>query len=211
MDTTADIPRHTLSASPRREDRAQEILAAAKRAFSANGFERTSIKDIAREAGIRSPSIVHYHFASKEELLLEMVRAELMEIVGKVQERFRSAPPRERSLLAALDMLWDSLDHDPALTGLLLEAASAARHNPAVREQMQRFIASVRELIVRLIEEGLGDKARRLPVNPQAIATLIITVIEGYAMEDAASGGAASRQTREAFRSLLALIKPSRS
>lgn len=51
----------------------QEILEAALDLFSAQGFEATSMQQIAEAVGIRKPSL-YSHFAGKQEILDELVR-----------------------------------------------------------------------------------------------------------------------------------------
>jgi AcrR family transcriptional regulator len=50
------------------EDRREQIIDAALRVFSQKGFERTTNKDIAHEAGI-TPGLIYHYFESKEDLL----------------------------------------------------------------------------------------------------------------------------------------------
>jgi AcrR family transcriptional regulator len=50
----------------------QQILDAALRLFSERGFSRTTVRDIARAAGITDAAI-YYHFESKQELLQALV------------------------------------------------------------------------------------------------------------------------------------------
>jgi AcrR family transcriptional regulator len=52
--------------------RRQEILRAAAGLFRRQGFERTSVRQIAAELGIKSGSLF-YHFATKEELLVAVM------------------------------------------------------------------------------------------------------------------------------------------
>src|SRR6202171_5577177 len=49
-------------------DRRRQILAAASELFARNGFDGTSIRDIATASGVLSGSL-YYHFPSKEDLL----------------------------------------------------------------------------------------------------------------------------------------------
>ena len=54
------------------EDRREQIIDAAMRAFSQKGFTRATNKDIAREASI-TPGLIYYYFESKEALLKAII------------------------------------------------------------------------------------------------------------------------------------------
>lgn len=54
----------------------QRVIAAALRLFARDGFRRTTIRDIAWEAGITDAAI-YYHFAKKDELLTEVLNSQL--------------------------------------------------------------------------------------------------------------------------------------
>jgi len=61
-----------LSAQSRRaltEERRTQILAAAARVFARKGFERATMSDVAREAGVAAGSIYNY-FKKKSDLLV---------------------------------------------------------------------------------------------------------------------------------------------
>lgn len=55
----------------RREAKRAEIVAAARRCFSRDGFHQTSMPDIAQEAGV-SVGASYRYFAGKEEIILEI-------------------------------------------------------------------------------------------------------------------------------------------
>jgi AcrR family transcriptional regulator len=54
------------------EDRREQIMGAALRVFSQKGFERTTNKDIAQEAGI-TPGLIYHYFESKDDLLKAVI------------------------------------------------------------------------------------------------------------------------------------------
>ncbi len=78
-------------------DRRQLILHAAARLFSQQGYDRTSIRDISREAGLL-PGSVYHHFPSKDALFLAVHR-----------EGFKRVRERAGAAAALGTDPWDSL------------------------------------------------------------------------------------------------------
>jgi AcrR family transcriptional regulator len=77
-----------------------KVLSAAAHLFRKQGFERTTVRDIAAAVGIQSGSLFH-HFASKEEIL----KAVMIDVIRFNTERMRKAVddvPDARAKLRAL-------------------------------------------------------------------------------------------------------------
>src|SRR5438034_6569134 len=72
---------HSVSDQERVDRRRAQILEAASRVFARKGFHRTTVREVAREAGIADGTIYLY-FASKQELLLALLGQ-----LGRVGER----------------------------------------------------------------------------------------------------------------------------
>ncbi|HZE39556.1 MAG TPA: TetR family transcriptional regulator [Stackebrandtia sp.] len=70
---------------PGSPDTRAEILAAARDAFARDGFERSSIRRIANDAGV-DPALVHHYFGTKDQLFLAAIEAPFdpMEVLPKV-------------------------------------------------------------------------------------------------------------------------------
>jgi len=86
-----------ISTSARRaltEERRKQILDAATKVFAAKGFDRATIADIARAAGIAEGSIYNY-FKNKSDLLISIPRQVIQPPIESVlgQMRAASAPP----------------------------------------------------------------------------------------------------------------------
>lgn len=75
---TTDLARPTTVRRRRRGSllTRQRIITASMHLFSREGFPRTTVRDIAREAGITDAAI-YYHFATKKDLLQEILTANL--------------------------------------------------------------------------------------------------------------------------------------
>ena len=63
-------------AEPEAVTRREEILAIAAELFAEQGVSNTTVRDIAKKAGILSGSLYH-HFTSKDEMLDEIIQASL--------------------------------------------------------------------------------------------------------------------------------------
>jgi AcrR family transcriptional regulator len=67
------------------------ILQAALDLFSVDGFTGTSLREIAEKVGISKPAL-YYHFGSKEELLVEIVRP-IQDALDDLLDRAEAADP----------------------------------------------------------------------------------------------------------------------
>jgi AcrR family transcriptional regulator len=66
---TQELPRRGPGRRPGGADTRGEILAAARGSFAARGYDGTTIRGIAREAGV-DPALVHHYFGGKEQVFV---------------------------------------------------------------------------------------------------------------------------------------------
>ncbi|MBO3664871.1 TetR/AcrR family transcriptional regulator [Microbacterium stercoris] len=95
----------------------EEVLAAAAALFVEQGFAATSTRQIAERAGLRQASL-YYHFAGKDEMLLEL----LEESVRPTLERAREHLEAENAALALCRFVLADVDillRDPHNIGVL--------------------------------------------------------------------------------------------
>ena len=69
---------------PHRPSRRSAVVASAMELFSAPGSDTVTVAEIARDAGMTSAA-VYYHFASKDEILLEGLRAVGEQLVAETK------------------------------------------------------------------------------------------------------------------------------
>ncbi len=73
----------------RKEDRPQEITAAAFEAFAEKGFARTRVDDVAKRAGV-SKGLLYLYFKTKEELFKAVVKSVVIRRVDRLIENVAS-------------------------------------------------------------------------------------------------------------------------
>jgi AcrR family transcriptional regulator len=127
------------------------IRNAALDGFAADGVAATSIRDVAKRAGV-SPGLVQHYFASKAAL----VQAVNEYVVQIASEAFRDLP-ESGSAVDVQQQLGDtvtaSVREHP--TALLYVARCSADGEPAALQIFDAFVAIVREHWQRLADQGL--------------------------------------------------------
>jgi TetR/AcrR family transcriptional regulator, repressor for uid operon len=178
---------HTPSPSPAETeaapDRRTRILDAAERCFARAGFHRTTMQDVAVEAGM-SPGNLYRYFASKDAMvagLTERDRARVVEDFTRLStgedflERFASLArkhfedePRERAVLC-------------------LEIWAEASRNPTFTAISDEFDCEVCRRMVALFQQAQERGLIAPDVDLNALASLMITLANGLFVRRAIS------------------------
>ncbi len=135
----------------------EEILEAARAAFAANGFDRTSLRGIARAAGV-DPALVHHYFDGKEALFEEVVG-----LPHGIDELITTAVsgPREQAgerIVATFISVWDSPQGRERFQALVRSAATHADAAHLLRDFVSRTVLA--RIAAALAE---GDEGGRPP------------------------------------------------
>jgi len=152
----------------------ERILSAAAQLFAEYGFASTSMPAIAERSGITAGAI-YRHFASKAELLLEVVKRALEALPLSFE---RSDGGEDAAVLPEVAARFT----DPSLTllrQLALEVHAAARRDPEVRALLSAYNETVMRRIRALVEAaphaGLGGATR----DPEFAARALVVFLMG--------------------------------
>ena len=130
-----------------RAARREQLIRAAAAAFLSTGYEKTSMDDIAKAAGV-TRLIVYRIFESKEALYLAVIAAVLDDLAEQFEPRPKPMPVRERSSIAA--MLLGIARRHPDGFRLLWRHTS---NQPEFHELFTLFKGEATEYAVGLIKE----------------------------------------------------------
>jgi AcrR family transcriptional regulator len=137
-------------ASTRAQQKARtrsQLLAAARDAFAAHGFEGTTIREIARRAGVATGT-VFVHFPDKQGLLADVFQESLQ---AALDEAWRTLPPGPLAdrLLHLAGRLYRFYAAEPALAQVLVKESLFMGGVPGRRldDHRARFVARLEELI----------------------------------------------------------------
>lgn len=117
-----------------------EILDAAKQLFAEHGFEGTSLRQVARAAGV-DPAMIHHFFNGKDELFALSV--ELPVDPGQVLSGVDGSDPTRRAelIIRAVLRLWES-PAQPSLVAFLRGTLGSTAKTALMRQVINRTVIS---------------------------------------------------------------------
>lgn len=163
---------------PRKQGNTRTLLiAAAYKVLAQKGYEATSIKEIAREAGV-APGLIHYHFANKEELLL----AVLQEASSQYTQQMRQVPPGNTLAAGAEAALTEPRDRvglQPEWYKLRYELFALGLRTPSLLPGVASLLATGRQGIGQVVQRVVGDRS----VDHGVVAAVLLACFDGLALQ----------------------------
>lgn len=143
------------------------LLDAAERVLRNDGYAAASSRRVAEEAGLKQ-QLVYYYFRTMDELLLACFRRRTERALALLEQ----AAASERPVRA----IWETLS---SVSGarLAFEFMALANHHDGIREEVNRFLATSRQLTSDAIAKASSKGGTSLgPVTPGAAAFLLSTI-----------------------------------
>jgi AcrR family transcriptional regulator len=149
----------------------QQILEAAAKVFRRKGYDRATLRDIAREARLL-PGSLYYHIRSKEDLLRLIVEQPIRDLYAQLEDLVVAEAPAAEKLGRAIAVHLHAFDtHYPSLFVYLqnLLQVDAMRRRP-LQKQAKRYEECWQRLLVQGIQSG--EFPRNLDVKVATFAIL---------------------------------------
>jgi TetR/AcrR family transcriptional regulator, transcriptional repressor for nem operon len=159
----------------------ERIIAKAAELFNQRGLEGTSLADLMEATGLEKGGI-YRHFPSKE-----AVAAEAFDYAWEAafQERVRDLDSIPGSVDRLKHLIANFVERRSTIPGgcpLLNTAIEADDGNPVLRERARQALGKWQGLLVSIINEGIQRREIINGVNPNNVAMLIISSLEGALM-----------------------------
>jgi AcrR family transcriptional regulator len=136
-----------------REQRRQQVVAAALDVFSSVGYHAASMDDIAERAGVSKP-VLYQHFPGKLELYLAILDAGTEDLLDSARTALSSTTDNATRVRNMVNAYFDFVEDPGGAFRLVFE--SDLSNEPAVRERAQATEAELARLSADVIAADTG-------------------------------------------------------
>ena len=175
----------------RSTDRRARIVAAARRLLAEEGYDRVTMKQVAREAGV-AQGLIHYYFSGKDELLLAVLsetlegyvreqRAMMGDLLESPAEGYAEGGGLVEAALAATKGL---VSRTPEWYKLRYELFAMGLRDPQFLPGVASFLESGRRGIEESLEKIAGAAgAETSESEKNALSAVILSCFDGLALQ----------------------------
>jgi AcrR family transcriptional regulator len=158
----------------------QRIVDAAREVLLTHGHSGTSTRVVADEAGVRV-SLVHYHFGSKQRLLLAVLEQENETLLERQRALYAEPGPLAEKWRTACELL--DTDVGSGYVRVLWELWSAGLADEALAAGWRDAMGAWRKLLEAVFAEWSEERGIALPLRPRALSSLVANLFQGIEIE----------------------------
>ncbi len=171
MDSVDRPMRKTRPGSRRKPNATRSaILDAARQRLLADGYARLSTRGVADAAGVPL-SQLHYHFGSKQQLILDVLEEENSRRLARQTEMYGQDRPLWQRYEQACDFLEDDLDS--GYVRVLQEMIAAGWSDPIIGNRVGELLQDWLKLLIDVTREGEATFGPLGPFPPAELAAFV--------------------------------------
>lgn len=165
-----------------KQQKKEQILEAAKRAFIRKGYALTTMKDIIEESGY-SRGGVYLYFSSPEEMFLEIIKVNDDIFISMVKRlSINSRPVWEAILELADNLKHELLGLQNGIGPVIYEYFMTSKRNDIVQNLLNKRFAAALECLMILIDTGIKRSEFKPVFPPEEISLFLLTYLDGLEM-----------------------------
>jgi AcrR family transcriptional regulator len=162
-------------------ERAERIVDAMRRSVARRGVAGSTFDRVAREAGV-SRGLLHYHFGTKEQLLVEVVRRETELRMAALEEQLAGARNADDFVELLVVALRDTVKDDPDYVTLLFELFTLSLRNEGVAAELSELLRRTNQHVAGVLAAKQAEGVLHLRAEPEAIADVLFSLADGVAL-----------------------------
>jgi AcrR family transcriptional regulator len=166
---------------PIEDIRRVELITATMRVISEQGFERTTVRDIARAADA-SVGSVNYYFKSKDDLLRAAVAETDARFRAQVRQAVADASEYPAKLARVVDLCFPNQGEDGPDWAVFVDFWYRASRHDSYRSIFEEAHSEWIELLSQVLADGVADGVFFLSADPRDEALAFAAMIDGLAL-----------------------------
>lgn len=167
-----------------REQRRRQILKAARKVFSSNGFTKTTMEDIAREAEL-SPGTLYLYFKNKDELYASLSVEVLKHLLDRLKHVYvKEAQNPQMRINYLKQALFEVYEVDP----LILLSLFHLQSSEILKNLAPPMLTTIRdlskqsiEIISKIFAEGVENEVF-IEKHPEALSDVMWALFSGVVL-----------------------------
>ena len=167
-----------------REESIRRLSAAAFRLIVSNGYQATSLNEIAEAAGLTKGALFFY-FSSKENMLLRLLDIVEANIVDPTIERLQDLPGSAPDKIAEFFRFTSlhGVDRPQELLTLIMVSVEFRNRGDAVGERVSRIYGRLYQALEDILEAGQRRGEIAKTVRIRELASMVIATHDGMMLE----------------------------
>lgn len=164
------------------EESIERIILASIDCVAKYGYDGASTQRISQLANV-SKSLIHYHFKTKEDLLLKALNYFANEIAEEIKNKIQHNHPSIELAITAAKELYKSLISNKTRASFFVEMYSNAIHNQKFRKKLKSYHAFEEDLIFEVIYKSLYPIENTMMISLRELAKIFQTIMLGLAIQ----------------------------
>ena len=160
----------------------ERLLDAARSVFASRGFRGASVEEIASEAGF-STGALYSNFDGKEDLFLVLMEREIAEHLREISDAVQARESVAERAAGGARRWMTMIEREPELLLLFTEFWAYGVRDAQVRPKVAARFAQVRQLLTRLIADGVREFDLELRMPAEQLAVAIDALADGIARQ----------------------------
>jgi AcrR family transcriptional regulator len=162
-------------------EKAQRNVDAMRRSVARRGTVGSTFDHVSREAGV-SRGLLHYYFGTKEQLLVEAVRRDCELRMERLERQLSTAQTADDFIDLMAQSLQETVRQDPDFVTLVFELFTLSRRHPDIAIEYAGLMRRTREQVAEMLAAAQGEGILRLHAEPEAVAEILFSLGDGFAL-----------------------------
>jgi AcrR family transcriptional regulator len=168
--------------SDRKEQKINEILKNSLKILAKNGYENTTIANIANKSSV-SRGILHYYFSDKEDLVSKVLAYSSENVIQATIKGIKGKTPEEIVDNIIKDSI-QSFRDNPDFFAFLFEMWCASRRSEKIKDELVNCSIKVTKSIKKVLDEAIQNGILKVSTkNTEEMSKVLLALFNGIAFE----------------------------